>query len=119
MRAAHIDSSLAYRIEYGANSLVYLGDSTADDSLVEFARGADLMIAHAAALDDEPGRLHMNGREAGELAARAGVSALLLSHFYRHTDPDKAVQAASAVFDGWVAAAEDLMELEIEALVSR
>ena len=119
VRAAHLDSSLAYRIEYGANSLVYLGDSASDDALVEFARGADLMIAHSSGLDDEPSRLHMSAREAGVLASSAGVKALLLSHFYRHSDPDKAVQAAGAVFDGWIAAAEDLMELEIEALVSR
>ncbi len=118
LRAAHIDSSLAYRIEYGANSLVYLGDSAADESLVEFARGADLLIAHAAGVGDEPSQMHMSAREAGELAARAEVKALLLSHFYRHTDPAEAVQSAGECFDGKIVAAEDLMEFDIETLAS-
>ncbi|MFZ5586464.1 MAG: MBL fold metallo-hydrolase [Thermodesulfobacteriota bacterium] len=105
--AAHTPQSLAWRIAAGGASLVYLGDSAAAPWLIDFCRGADLLLAHCAGGDEAPKPGHIHPRAAGELARRAGVRALLLSHFYRDVDPEAAVSSAAAVFGGPVWAAVD------------
>jgi len=111
--ARHVETSMAYRLEAGGASLVYLGDSAATDELAGFARGAGLIIAHAARAEDEDKPKHMSAGEAGKLAAAAGAGALLLSHISSDIDPQDAVAAAAAHFEGQVRAAEDLMELGV------
>ena len=96
-------------------ALVYLGDSAPDDGLVDLARGADVLIAHSAVADDEQSLVHMGPAQAGELAARADVGCLVLSHFYRRSDPDRAVDSAARSFAGRIVAAEDGMTLDVAA----
>ena len=112
-RAAHLPGSLAFRLEYGGRSLVYLGDSHATPELVELSLGADLLIANCAATDQAPKPGHLGPTASGSLAAQAGVKALLLSHLYSAVDAGAAVEAASAVFQGPVWAAEDFMRLDL------
>lgn len=109
--ADHAESSLAFRLESGGASLVYLGDSRASDDLAELSRGADLVIAHCAGPDHDPRPGHMHPAAAGELAARAGVGALLISHLYSDVEPGPAVESAARAFGGPVWAAHDHMEL--------
>ena len=54
--AVHHPHSLAWRLEADGRSLVYLGDSEADQELARFAQGADLLICHCAGTDQEPKR---------------------------------------------------------------
>ena len=111
--AAHHAHSLAWRLEHGGRSLVYLGDSEASDGLARFAQGADLMICHCAGTDHEPKKGHLYPAACGELAALAGVGSLSLSHFYRVVDPQKATASAAARFSGPVWAAFDGLRLEL------
>jgi ribonuclease Z len=113
--ASHMETSLAYRLEYEGLCLVYLGDSEYDPALADFARGADLMVAHSAATDTNPKPGHMGPSQAGRLAAEAEAKALLLSHFYREVDPLKAVSAAGKEFNGKVFAAEDGLSLDLRS----
>jgi ribonuclease Z len=113
--ASHMETSLAYRLEYQGLSVVYLGDSEYDPGLADFALGAELLIAHCAATDSNPKPGHIGPSQAGKLAAEAEVKALLLSHLYREVDPLKAVAAAGKQFDGRVFAAEDAMSLNIKS----
>lgn len=113
--ARHMETSLAYRLEYEGLCLVYLGDSEYDAALADFARGADLMVAHSAATDANPKPGHIGPSQAGRLAAQAEAKALLLSHFYREVDPLKAVTAAGKEFNGKVFAAEDGLCLDLNA----
>jgi ribonuclease BN (tRNA processing enzyme) len=110
--AAHHAASLAWRLEAGGQSLVYLGDSEASEALARFAAGAGLVICHCAGSDEAPKEGHMHPAAAGELAAQAGVGALLLSHFYRPVDPERARASAARRFGGAVWAAEDGLVLE-------
>lgn len=111
--ARHMETSLAYRLERGGASLVYLGDSEYDPALVELARGAELLVAHCAATDQNPKPGHLGPSQAGRLAAEAGVKTLLLSHLYREVDAAEAVSAAGRVFGGQVLAAADGMRLTL------
>jgi len=99
-RTAHPIECYAIRLTAGGRSLVYTGDTGACERVVELARGADVLLAEAAHPPgpDLPAGLHLTGREAGEHAAAAGVSRLLLTHIPAWVDEIGQLFAASAVF---------------------
>ncbi|NUU23432.1 MAG: MBL fold metallo-hydrolase, partial [Streptomycetaceae bacterium] len=79
--AGHVNhpvESFAYRVEAGGSSLVYSGDTGPSDTLVELARDTGLLVCEASFLDgrDTHPDVHLNGREAGEHADRAGTHRL-------------------------------------------
>ena len=95
-RTAHPVECHAVRLTAGGRSLVYTGDTGPSAAVEELARGADVLLAEAS-FPDVPGSppgLHLTGREAGELAAAAGVGRLLVTHVPAWVDPQ--VQLASA-----------------------
>lgn len=64
--------------------LVYTGDTGPSDTMIEFAREADLLLVEAALArvsDDDPQRGHLTPEEAVELATRANARAALLVHY--------------------------------------
>ena len=111
--ARHIETSLAFRFEHRGLSLVYPGDCAYCQSLLELARGADLLIAHCGGSDEAPKPLHLNPRAAGELAREAGAKGLLLSHLYRAADRDQALHSAAGSFRGPIWTSSDFMTLEL------
>jgi len=106
-RVVHPVPAYALRVEYGGKALVYSGDTAATPSLVDLARGADLLLCEAAFLegDSNPAGHHLTGRQAGEHAAAAGVRQLMLTHILPWGDPTRAVAEAREAFDGPVALA--------------
>jgi ribonuclease BN (tRNA processing enzyme) len=107
----HTAGSLAYRVEADGRSLVYSGDTDVSDSLVELARGADLLVLEAANPCKVPG--HLTPPEAGRLAAAAGVGRLLLTHFYPPCDAVDVVALAAQEFPGEILRAEDGLSLTV------
>lgn len=102
-RTAHPVETYAARFTAGGRSLVYTGDTGPCGSVVELARSADVLLAEAAHPDsdpDQPPGLHLTGRQAGELAAAAGVGRLLLTHIPAWVDRIGQLAAASSVFPG-------------------
>ena len=80
---AHALPALAPRVTDGKATLVYTADAAYRDELAEHAAGADLLLAESTYL--EPGDYlerqgHMTGEQAADLAERAGVSRLVLTH---------------------------------------
>ena len=82
---------------------------------VELARGADLAVIESTYLDTEEhlarSYRHLTARQAGQIAAQAGVHTLVLTHiserYEADRDPDFLIQAGQ-VFDGTVLLAQDL-----------
>jgi ribonuclease BN (tRNA processing enzyme) len=107
----HTEHSLAYRVEAEGKALVYSGDTDESDSLVELAKGADLLVLECANPFKVPG--HLTPAEAGRLAARAGVARLVLSHFYPPCDEVDIVALAAAEFPGEIIKAEDGMRISL------
>ena len=107
----HTDHSLAYRVEAEGKALVYSGDTDESDSLVELAKGADLLVLECANPFKVPG--HLTPPEAGRLAARAGVPRLVLSHFYPPCDEVDVGALAGAEFPGEIIKAEDGMRISL------
>ena len=64
--------------------LAYTGDTGPSDAMIEFVRGADLLLVEAALQrpsDDDPERGHLTPEEAIDLATRAEVRTALLVHY--------------------------------------
>jgi ribonuclease BN (tRNA processing enzyme) len=85
--------ALGYRFDTADGSVVFSGDTTANDKLIALARGADILVHQVADLDylgrhgmdgAELGRmhaLHTDVTEVGGVAERAGVGELILNHY--------------------------------------
>jgi ribonuclease BN (tRNA processing enzyme) len=88
-------------------TLVFSGDTGPCQALVDLARGADLLLAEAAFLEQPENRrgLHLTGRQAAATAQEAGVGQLVLTHIPPWHDPDAVLAEAVPHFDGPVALA--------------
>ncbi|MBO8195476.1 MBL fold metallo-hydrolase [Streptomyces oryzae] len=100
----HPVEAYAFRVEHKESGrvLTYSGDTGPCPRLELAARDADLFLCEASFTDGKeqiPG-LHLNGREAGEIAARAGAARLVLTHVPPWTDPQINLRDAKAVFAG-------------------
>lgn len=97
--------------------IVYTGDSMPHPTLVEMARGADVLIHDATsdtALEEKANRYgHSSSRQAAQVAKEADVGLLVLTHLSpRYEDPATILADAKAVFDR-VRLAEDFAEIEV------
>ncbi|GAA3054308.1 MBL fold metallo-hydrolase [Kitasatospora albolonga] len=101
-RVNHPVEAFAFRIEHEGRSLVYSGDTGECPELVELARGTELFLCEAAYTDGKEtfAAVHLNGREAGQHAAAAGVGRLVLTHIPPWTDPEVNRRDAQAAFAG-------------------
>ncbi|SHG40045.1 MBL fold metallo-hydrolase [Streptoalloteichus hindustanus] len=101
-RVNHPCEAFGFRVEHEGAVLAYTGDTAACDAVVELARGADVLLSEATwpDLPDLPRDLHLSGREAGELAAAAGVRKLVLTHIAPWYDAHAVLAEARAAFAG-------------------
>jgi ribonuclease BN (tRNA processing enzyme) len=101
-RVSHPVEAYAVRLEHGGRSLTYSGDTGPCKALLDLADGTDLFLCEASfthGKEDVP-ELHLNGREAGEYATRAGAGRLVLTHVPPWTDPQVNLADAAAVYRG-------------------
>ncbi len=112
----HSKPCLALRFEdrTSGNALVYSADTEPCEAVQQLATGASVLIHEATTPDPFPG--HTTPRQAGQIAARAGVSRLVLVHF----SPRWTMSAAQAVEEvragGFVGDVEIGRELGVFAL---
>jgi ribonuclease BN (tRNA processing enzyme) len=101
-RVNHPVESFAYRIEAGGKVLTYSGDSAESENLIRLAQGSDLFLCEASFTEgrDTYPDVHLNGREAGEHATRAGATRLLLTHIPPWTDGQINLAHAKKAYDG-------------------
>ena len=122
-RAAHVQpylECLAFRLDCPDGSLCYTGDSGMSDDVVALAKGCDVLIhmnhyfsgtapspAYRAACG--------NHKDNAEVAKRAGVKTLVLTHQLAQIDQprlrEQIVHEIQEVFTGKVVWGEDLMRL--------
>jgi ribonuclease Z len=102
---------------YRGRKVVISSDTRPSERIIRFARGADVLIHEATFSEDKLERsietLHSTAREAAEVARRAGVKILILTHFSaRYEDVAGLVEEAREVFPATFAA-EDFLRFEI------
>lgn len=102
-RVNHPVETYGVRLECKGRVLTYSSDTAPCDALIRLAMGADLFLCEASYIDgvDNPPDLHLTGREAGDVATKAGVGQLLLTHLVAAWGSEAdTFDAASEAFDG-------------------
>jgi ribonuclease BN (tRNA processing enzyme) len=108
----HFTETFALRIHSSANGggwIAYGADSSPNQDVIEFARGADLLMIEATLPRPERTgmRGHLTPREAGEHARAAGVKQVVLTHMSDEMDVLWARREAEAGFGGPVQLARE------------
>jgi ribonuclease BN (tRNA processing enzyme) len=102
-RVNHPPEAYGLRVTDGTGrTLVYSGDTGMCEEVVELARGADVLLAEASWTHspDRPKGVHLSGTEAGQVARRAEVGELLLTHIPPWTSREDVIAEAKAEFSG-------------------
>lgn len=108
-RTEHAVPTMAVRIDGpGGASIAYSADTGPGWSFAQLGDDIDLGLCEASvlAVDEASGSGgHLSARQAGAMAAAAGVGRLVITHLWPTVDADVAVAEASAAFGGSVALA--------------
>ena len=114
---------LAFRIDTKDGSICYTGDSGASDTIVELAKGCDVLIhMNHHFSGTEPTAAYRaavgNHRDNAVTAKKAGVKTLVLTHLLAQIDQpgirEQIVHEIREVFDGRVIWGEDLLKITLE-----
>jgi ribonuclease BN (tRNA processing enzyme) len=130
--------SYSYRFATKDRTIVFTGDTGPSDAVTALAKGADLLVAEV--LDPEEARdlrvksgdwalmspaqqdafmhhmrdEHLTPEEVGDMATRAGVKAVVLTHILTGPDPkedyERFAERVKRTFPGPVTVAKDLMQ---------
>ncbi len=110
----HNPESIAYRITSpGGISTVYSGDTDFSENLVTLSKDADLLICESALPDELKVKGHLTPSLAGEIADRANVRKLVLTHFYPECDQVDIEKECRKTYSGPLLLAEDLMQINL------
>lgn len=98
--------------------LVYSGDTLACEKMVDFSKGADILIHESTFNNSHKDKAYETGHSTAEMAAeiakKAGVTKLVITHIStRYKDTKTLEKEALDVFENSVVA-EDMMKLEVE-----
>jgi len=100
-----------------SRSVVYSGDTSPNEALADLARGADVLIHESTFLDELTARAeedgHTTASQAAEVAKKAEVGRLVLTHSSsRYPEPKVVLAEARKIFEK-VVVASDLMEIDV------
>ena len=110
----HNEESIAFRITCSDGfSAVYTGDTDYSETIIDLAKDTDLLICECALPDKLRAPGHLTPSLAGELASKAGVGNLVLTHFYPECEKADIAAECRQSYAGHLVLAEDLMELKV------
>jgi ribonuclease BN (tRNA processing enzyme) len=111
----HDGPSFGFVVETPGTRFVYTGDTRDGDAVRALARDCDVLVAECTLPAEYAGRAaHLTASEAGRLAEESGAGLLVLTHLWPTADHERMRDEASAVFDGEIVLARELMTIEIE-----
>lgn len=107
----HMIPSIALRFNFHEihQAVVYSSDTGPSLEVARLATGADILIHEATGA----GLGHSSAAQAGEIARQAEVKCLYLIHYDPNEDLECLVTEASAIFQGPVVLAKDLLAIEL------
>jgi ribonuclease BN (tRNA processing enzyme) len=98
-RTDHGPETLAMRIDGGGRSLGYSADTGPDWSFEALGAGIDLAFCEATVPRALEGEMqHLSARQAGDMARRAGVKRLVLTHLWATVDSEESRREGSEAF---------------------
>jgi ribonuclease BN (tRNA processing enzyme) len=110
----HNPESIAFRFNSpDGKTIVYSGDTDFSENLIDLASGADVLICECAFPDAAKVPGHLSPSVAGEIAQRANVKQLVLTHFYPVCDQADLIGECRQTYAGPLVLAEDLLQLRL------
>ncbi len=112
-----IEPEMVLGEEQPGTKMVHVGDAGRTDNLLEVVRDADVLVIEATYLETEKDLAeqfgHLTAKQAGELAAEAGVGTLILTHISRRYRAEQILEEARGVFkDVYVARDFDRFQIK-------
>jgi ribonuclease BN (tRNA processing enzyme) len=109
-RMTHPVESYGVKIKDENKVFVYSADTSYNEGLIEFAENADFFLCEAGVLeedrkDDTP---HLSAMQAGEVAKKANVKRLVLTHFWPEYKLEKIMNEAREKYDSILEVSEEL-----------
>jgi ribonuclease Z len=102
----HLIPTIGLRFEFREDRVIsYSCDSEPCDALDELARGVDVLLQETAG----ESKGHSSARQAGLIAAKAGVKRLVMIHYNNRIPESQLVSEAREAFSGEIVCAKDLM----------
>jgi ribonuclease BN (tRNA processing enzyme) len=89
--ARHSAGALHLRFEVGPHAIVFSGDTSESEALVELATGADLLVVECAGSDHEPVEGHMTPSSVARLLEGARPAQCWITHLFAHVEPGLAM----------------------------
>ncbi|ANU09045.1 metallo-beta-lactamase family protein [Planococcus antarcticus DSM 14505] len=95
---------LAIKFTANDQNVVFTADTSWKEELIDFSQEADLLVAESNLYEKYIGIIqgHLSGSQAGNLAERAGVKQLLLTHLPQYGELDEILHAAKSSYSGKV-----------------
>lgn len=120
----HNVPTFGYRFEINNKSIVISGDTAPHDGIIRLAKDADVLVIDAglatgiisAALEkvwDLLQKEHCTAEQVGQIAKKANVKKVVLTHFLPEFDPAKAYDEVASHFSGEIIIPEDLDKIEL------
>lgn len=120
----HNVPTFAFRFDIGEKTVVISSDTAPNEEIVKLAQGADLLVQNACltagqkspALEkiwEQLQKEHCTPAQAGQIATRANVKKVVLTHFLPEADGIIAYNEASTEFSGEIIVPEDLQVIEV------
>lgn len=122
---APVEPAFGYRFDSNGRSIVVSGDTRPNANLIRFAKNADILVQEAYLPEhfdqvDSPKvaarlkRYHTSAEEAGEIATKAGVKTLVLTHLIPAGSDATFAERAAKTFRGRIIVGEDLKTVSVE-----
>jgi ribonuclease Z len=119
-----VQPAFGYRFDSGGHSIVISGDTRPNSNLIQFAKGADILVQEAYLPEhfdtvDSPevaARLkayHTSAEEAGAIATKAGVKTLVLTHLVPAGAEATFAERAAKTFHGRIIVGGELKTIKI------
>jgi ribonuclease BN (tRNA processing enzyme) len=110
----HGQPTFGVRISSAGHVMAYSSDTDYTDVLVELAADSDIFVCEATMQEEYSYLKHLTASEAGEIAERARVKKLLLTHIWTGLDPNESKLMAEKCFKGQVIIGEDNMRISLQ-----
>jgi ribonuclease BN (tRNA processing enzyme) len=109
----HTEESLAIRLtDRNGSVLVYTSDTGYSEELVEFAKGATMLLMECSFHRNKPLKTHLELTDAMRVARKCGPQMLVLSHLYAEWDGIDLAGEARMLWPGKTIAAFDGLRLD-------
>ncbi|MCK5311897.1 MAG: MBL fold metallo-hydrolase [Desulfobacteraceae bacterium] len=113
IKVNHKEESRAYRFTDSTGfTVVYSGDTDYSENLIDLSKNADVLICESAFPDEKKTPGHLTPSLAGDIAAKANVKKLVLTHFYPECENFDIEEQCKKSFSGPVILANDLIQIE-------